>query len=183
VILRKAILFVTAVALVAITACSPVFNWREVRLEASGLTALLPCKPDRAARDVVFDTDQVVLRMAGCEAGGATFTIAYAIAHDATQACAWLTAWKAAMTNKLQAQTSVETQVEMRGAAAAPAPIQLKAEGNDTEGRKTPAQVWWFTQAAQSGQPGEVLLYQATMLGQPSEIDASATFFENLRLH
>ncbi|MFZ3118274.1 MAG: hypothetical protein WA159_08145, partial [Variovorax sp.] len=39
--------FVVAVAL---SACSPTFNWREVPVGDAGLVAMLPCKPDRATR-------------------------------------------------------------------------------------------------------------------------------------
>lgn len=172
----------TVSLIAAITACSPVFNWREVQLGDSGLKALLPCKPDRATRDVVFGGDPVALQMAGCEAGGVTFTIAYAVARDATQATAWLSAWKTTMANKLQAQAPVEAPADVRGAAASPAPLQLTAEGVDAAGHKVPAKVRWFAQTAKAGSPGGVVLYQATMLGQPGEVDAAATFFESLHL-
>ena len=45
----------TAAALLcaaALTACSPTFNWREVRAEGAGLKAVLPCKPDKSERTV-----------------------------------------------------------------------------------------------------------------------------------
>lgn len=169
-------------AVFAITACSPVFNWREVQLESGGLTALLPCKPDRATRDVLFGEDQVSVQMVGCQAGGATFTIAYAVARDATQAATWLSAWKTTMSTKLQAPTSIEAPVDVGGAAARPAPLELKAEGRDAAGHSVPARVWWFAQAAKSGGPGEVLLYQAMILGQPADVDAATAFFEGLHL-
>ncbi len=172
-----------AVALIAVvTACSPVFNWREVGLGDSGLTALLPCKPDRATRDVGLGGDQVALQMAGCEAGGATFTMAYAVASDATQATAWMAAWKTGMTRRLQAPTPVETVINVRGAAAVPASLQWIADGRDATGQPVPARVWWFTQAAKSGESAQVLLYQATVLGQPVEAEAATTFFESLHL-
>ena len=168
--------------LVAIAACSPVFNWRDVRLGESGLVALLPCKPDRATRDVVLGGDQVAMQMAGCEAGGATFTLAYVVARDATQAADWRAAWKTTMTARLQAQTPVESSIDMRGAAGAPAPLQLVVRGGDATDPGVPARVWWFAQAPKSGQPGEMELYQAVVLGQASEPDAETTFFESLRL-
>jgi len=179
--LLAAMAVVTAVA--TLSGCSPAFNWRDVQLEPSGLTALLPCKPDRATRDVVLGGDLVALQMAGCEAGGATFTVAYAVARDATQATAWREAWKTAMATKLQAQQPVEAPVLVRGADAVPAPLRLTAEGSDAAGRKVSAQVWWFAQSASAGAPAGVTLYQATMLGQPAELVAATTFFEGLQLH
>lgn len=172
-----AVLIASVVAVTA--ACTPVFNWRDAGVGDSGLVVLLPCKPDRATRDVVLGDDDVALRMAGCEAGGATFTIAYAVARDATQATAWMSAWRTTMASKLETQAPVETPVDVRGAATSPAAIQLLAEGSDASGSKTPAKIWWFAQTAATGQ---VMVYQAMVLGQPSEAEASTTFFESLRL-
>ena len=64
------------VILAGLSACTPTFNWREVRFDQAGVTALLPCKPDRAARLVQLAGQQVSTHMAGCEAGGAMFTAA-----------------------------------------------------------------------------------------------------------
>jgi len=179
---RKAALLAVLVGSVATTACSPVFNWREVGLGDSGLAALLPCKPDRATRNVVFDGDDVTLQMAGCEAGGATFTLAYTVAHDAAQATAWLAIWKSTMEKKLQASAPAATTMEMRGAASIPAAIQLAVERNASTGSKTSAKIWWFAQTVNPGRSGDVILYQAMVLGQPDEPNAIATFFESLHL-
>ena len=168
--------------LAAIAACSPVFNWRDARLGESDLVALLPCKPDHATRDVVLGGDQAAMQMVGCEAGGATFTIAYVVARDATQAADWQAAWKTTMSAKLQAQAPVESAIDVRGATSAPAPLQLAVRGGDTTVSGVPARVWWFAQASNVSRPGEVTLYQAVVLGQASEPDAVTTFFESLRL-
>lgn len=175
-------LVLAAGLLVAITACSPVFNWRDARLGESGLVALLPCKPDHATRDVVLGGEQVAMQMAGCEAGGATFTMAYVVARDATQAADWQAAWKTTMTARLQAQAPVESAIDVRGAANTPAPVQLAIRGGDATGSGVPARAWWFAQASNASQLGEVTLYQAVVLGQASEPDAADTFFESLRL-
>ena len=39
-----------ALLAVAASACSPTFNWREVRAEPASLKVLLPCKPDKGSR-------------------------------------------------------------------------------------------------------------------------------------
>ncbi len=64
------------VALVAVIAgCTPAFNWRDVSFDQAGVTALLPCKPDRGTRAVQLGGQAVQMSMAGCEAGGAMFTV------------------------------------------------------------------------------------------------------------
>lgn len=66
------ILIVTTLAL---TACTPAFNWREVGFDQAGVTALLPCKPDRGTRSVQLAGQAVQMSMAGCESGGAMFAV------------------------------------------------------------------------------------------------------------
>jgi hypothetical protein len=59
-------------------ACTPSLNWREVRFDTNGLVVLLPCKPDKAQRQMVLQfEDQAVttsLAMQGCEAADLQFT-------------------------------------------------------------------------------------------------------------
>ena len=55
--------------------CTPAFNWREVGFDQAGVTALLPCKPDRGMRAVQLAGQSVQMSMAGCESGGAMFAV------------------------------------------------------------------------------------------------------------
>jgi hypothetical protein len=85
-----------AVLLVAVlTACTPAFNWREVRFEGSALVALLPCKPDRAVRQLNIGGAQRNVSMMGCEAGGAMFTVTLMDVQDAQQVRSVLAQWQA----------------------------------------------------------------------------------------
>lgn len=147
-----------------------------------GLIALLPCKPDRATREVLLAGEPVAVQMAGCEAGGAMFTVAQTVARDAAQASDWQAAWKAAMTAKLHATAPTEVRVELRGAATVPVPLRLSATGIDGAGQPISTQIFWFAQAAKTGGGGPVTLYQAVVLGQPREAQATGAFFDGLRL-
>ena len=64
------------VALLSLAACSPTFNWREVRPEGTRLNLLLPCKPDKAQKVVPLGGRATSLSMLGCDAGDATFAVA-----------------------------------------------------------------------------------------------------------
>ena len=57
-----------------LVACNPALNWRELRFEGQPLRVLLPCKPDRAERQVPLGEAQATLRMMGCEAQDLQFT-------------------------------------------------------------------------------------------------------------
>ena len=56
------------------SACNPSLNWREVRFESVPGRVLLPCKPDRAERQVTLGDAKATLRMMGCEAQDLQFT-------------------------------------------------------------------------------------------------------------
>jgi hypothetical protein len=81
---QATILVALGLACVA-AACTPAFNWRDVGFEGTPVAALLPCKPDRGERTVPLAGAPRQMVMAGCEAGGATFTVAVVTVQDAAQ--------------------------------------------------------------------------------------------------
>ncbi len=163
-----------------VAACSPVFNWRDAQV-GSALTALLPCKPDRAMRTLALaDGGKITLNMTGCGAGDATFAIAEADADNAAQAGQWLAAWQAATRAQWLGARLTETAAAVPGAATSPGAVRLEIAGGAAPGRPSQAQLVWFARATGSGR---VALFQAMVLGKPSEVEAVSTFFEGLRLH
>ena len=164
--------FVLGSMTVMLGACTPTFNWRDVRIADKGLVALLPCKADRATRSLPLGTESVEIQMAGCEAGNATFAVAHASAGSAAQAEAWLRAWQAATRSQLGDAEVIDVPAAIARASALPAPWRLEARGASS------THVQWFSQRTTNG----VSVYQATILGKPSSPEAVATFFEGLRL-
>lgn len=63
--------------LAGLIACNPTFNWRDARVQDTGLSGLLPCKPDQTVRPVAMAASQLDLHMLGCETGAALFVIAH----------------------------------------------------------------------------------------------------------
>lgn len=65
--------------LALVVACSPVFNWRQVEIQESGLSALLPCKPDHAKKQLLWgaspSSQALEVLMAGCEVQGQLFAL------------------------------------------------------------------------------------------------------------
>jgi hypothetical protein len=76
IVAQAATFLIAFVVVCVLPACTPAFNWREVSFEGLPVLALLPCKPDRATRSVPLADGPQQMVMAGCEAGGATFTVA-----------------------------------------------------------------------------------------------------------
>lgn len=159
--------------------CSPVFNWREVPIGGDGVIALLPCKPDRATRAMPFGGVPTDVEMAGCQAGGATFAIARTAVADAGEARERMAAWRAATREQWSGATIEEASSTLPRAAAAPGPIALRVRQPVATGQNGQGRMLWFAHVAKNGQ---VALYQATVLGEPSSPEAPATFFEGIHL-
>ncbi|VWX59918.1 conserved hypothetical protein [Burkholderiales bacterium 8X] len=165
-------------ALSLLLGCSPTFNWREVPVGPAGAVALLPCKAERASRNLPLGAESVAIDMAGCEAGGATFAVARAHAVDAQQAAAWLEAWRSATRAQLAGRRLTESAAQLARAASKPAPARLDTAAAGTEADAAQAHMVWFAHPVGTS----VDLYQATVIGRPTSPEAVGTFFEGLRL-
>lgn len=170
----------SALCTIALAACTPTFNWREVPIADAGLIALMPCKANRATRALPLPlaNQTITVDMTGCDAGGATFAVAHASAESAAQAETWMRAWRAATRERLSGDTIDEATAKLPRAAASPAPARLDAQAADAKQTIAQTHVIWFAQQ----RVGEVSLYQATVLGRPSSEEAVTIFFEGLRL-
>jgi hypothetical protein len=82
--------------LLALSACSPSQNWREVTFEATALKAQLPCKPDRTTRAVPLGGAPVELQVVGCESGSAMVAVMTAALAPGADAHAVLLGWQKA---------------------------------------------------------------------------------------
>jgi hypothetical protein len=63
-----------AAALLA-SACTPTYDWRDVRPEGGDVTLMFPCSPDRYERAVNLAGERVSMRMLVCAAGGTTYAL------------------------------------------------------------------------------------------------------------
>lgn len=168
-------------ALLALTACNPTFNWREVRPENSGLTLLLPCKPDKAEKTVPLGGQPTELRMLGCDVGDATFAVAVADIGDAARAEAVLAQWQALTLANMQAGPvgtgAGATQVTpFRPAglnSGAPA-LLVVANGQRADGRAVAGQAAYFSRGS--------LLFQVVLYADVMNAEVAETFFSSLKL-
>lgn len=165
-------------ALLALAACSPTFNWRELRPEGTPLLVLMPCKPERAARTVPLagaaDTE---LHMHSCDAAGLTFAVAWAELGDPGRVEAALREWPRASLAALrldpQLAESAQAQwaFELRGASQARG---LVAQGSGPRGQAVQARSAYFAQGSK--------VFQAVVHGPDLPDGVTGTFFESLRL-
>lgn len=159
--------------LLGLAACSPTFNWRDVRPEQTPLVALFPCKPDRETRVVSLGLKDVTLTMLACVAGGATFTLAYADTKDAASTGVVLAQWKRATLVNLRAQASRESPFLLKGARVLPQSVQVQADGVRQDGANVALQAVWFTAGS--------LAYQAAVYADAANPTVAETYFAGLR--
>lgn len=158
----------------ALAACSPTLNWREVRAGSGRVSLLLPCKPDRVEKVVPLGGQPTKLTMHGCDAGGATFAVAVAELGDTAQVPEVLAQWQALTLANMKAGEVQRTPLKVPGAAADPTPVLLSAAGARTDGSAVQGRMAYF---ARGGEIVQVVLYAPRL-----SAEAQDTFFSNLRM-
>ena len=166
----------------SMAACSPTFNWRDVRPEGTALSLLMPCKPDKAEKKVPLGDPPVVLRLLGCDAGGATFAVAVAEVGDATRVAGVLAQWqngtlanmKAPPVGKLSDGIATElVLLKFPGAALQPPAVLIKAVGQRADGTAANGQAAYFVQGTQ--------VFQAVMYAAEIKSEVAENFFSSLK--
>ena len=162
-------------ALLALAACSPALNWREVRPEGTRLNLLLPCKPDKAQKLVPLGGRPTPLAMLGCDADGATFAVATADVGDAAQAASVLALWQElALANMKAAPASRQMlPLTLPGTAPGTPVTRLQAQGQRADGSAVSTQAAYFAQGSQ--------LFQVVMYAPRIAPEAAETFFSSLK--
>ena len=156
----------------ALLACSPTFNWREVRIESTGLKAMFPCKPDHAARNVDVAGRPVSLQALACEAGGATFAVLFADA-DPGSASEFLGRWQAAMLAGLHSTTAKQSKpFRPSGALELPQSLQIAADGKRAEGHPVQGRAAFFAHGRQ--------VFQAVVYADALRLEVTDPFFSGL---
>jgi hypothetical protein len=162
-----------AVTLAMLVACTPTFNWREVRAESMPLKAMLPCKPDKTTRTVTMAGREVELRVLGCDAGGATFAILSGDVADPLRSAAVLGRWKAATLSGLRGADTSEQPFLPSGAMALAQSVRVTATGVQADGGKVQVQSAYFARGSQ--------VVQAVVFATQLPVEPAATFFAGLR--
>ena len=157
-----------------LAACAPALDWRELRPEGSGLTLLMPCKPDRQARSVSLASTQLRLELYACSAGGVTWGVAFADIDDPAKVSAALAELRASAQKNLGAAEAAELPLQVAGATPNPASQRVQFAGRMPDGRAVTEQTAVFAKGTR--------VFQAVALGQTLEPEAVASFFGSLRL-
>ena len=113
-----------------LASCDPALNWREVRSNDAGYSALFPAKPTSFERAVNLDGLQVMMNMTAAEADGVSFAVATAIIEDEGQRAKALIAMQTAMLRNIRGEIRERKTVTVKGGATA---IQMHATGQASQ--------------------------------------------------
>lgn len=181
--------------LLSVAACSPAFNWREVRPDNSALSLLFPCKPEKAEKMVPLGGPPTNLTLLGCDAGGATFAVAMADIGDAAKVPAVLEQWQnltlanmkappvgvvaggTAMAPAVQPVPGMlptqRTPLKVPGADLLSPPVLLKARGQRPGGDGVTGHAAYFSRGTQ--------VFQVVQYSDKVQPEVSETFFSSLK--
>ena len=127
-----------------LAACSPDQNWRQVTLDGTQLKAQLPCKPDRATREVPLGGVPVQLSVVGCASGDAMLAVMSAALAPAADAQAVLQGWQQATLANLQVSKPDQIEAWLRpGLLPLGAAQRLVAQGRKADGQPVTVQAAW----------------------------------------
>lgn len=165
--------------------CSPAFNWRDARPEGVPLRALMPCKPERADREVPLlgpGQPAVRLQMMSCEVGDTTFALGAVqlpkpldgqdahLAVKQWRAASWASLKQAPESADLPPKGWQRMPCEMAGAFMSEC---WTGPGVNHLGRPLVAQVRWLAKGP--------WLVQAGVYGEALPKTALDMYFESLR--
>ena len=161
----------------ALAACSPALNWREVRPQNTRLSLLLPCKPDKAQKVVPLGGQPTLLSMLGCDADGATFAVAVADLSDASQAASVLAQWQSLTLANMKASPAAGQSLALKipGALDGAPASRVAAQGQRADGAAVAGQAAYFAQGSQ--------LFQVVMYAPRIAPETADIFFSSLKFN
>jgi len=155
------------------TACSPRLNWRDVRADATGLHAQLPCRPSTHARKVELGGSAREMTLLSCSAGDATWALAWVAGVDATQLAGVMSDWRRRALANVNAGVAAPVVYEVAGATPNLQAGRWRAAGRRPDGSSLVQEVAVFSRGT--------TVFQATMLAGRPDAAAADHFFGALR--
>lgn len=158
-----------AAALLFAAACTPTFNWREVPIEATGLKATFPCKPDKAEHNTQFAPGKpIVLHAVGCQAGGASYVVLYGDVGAAGDLAAALVQWKKASQATIHSTGVSEQPWRPAGALDLPPSAMTRSDAGELQ-----SQSGYFARGTS--------VYQVAVYAPRLKAEMTEPFFAGLR--
>ena len=158
----------------AVVACTPALNWREVHPESSAAQLLFPCKPSSHAREMDLAGARAKVSLYACEASGMTFALAFADMQDPARVTEALQAWRRAAQENIGATQSQSALSQVPGQTPHSQSGVFQMQGRRADGSPLTSHVLLAVKGTQ--------VIQVTVLGSTLEDTAVDTFLQSVRL-
>lgn len=153
-------------------ACTPVLDWREVRVDDAALTAWFPCKPDRRVRDLHFGGVAVRMEMVACTADASTYAVSFLALQDAAAVTPMLEALRSAAITNIGGDPPRVGPFELSGMTPNRAAGRLGLSGRMPGGAAVREQAAFFARGLR--------IYQASVIGAAPTAEAVEMFISSL---
>ena len=133
----------------------------------------MPCKPDKATREVPIAGESTSLQAYGCEAQGATFAVFHADVRDPSKVAPALMQWRLATLANLHAATGRDAPFAPPGAQPIAASVQVAASGRRSDGAAVESRAAYFAQGTH--------IFQAVVYAARIQAEMADPFFSGLQ--
>jgi len=154
-------------------ACSPAFDWREFVPEGTDIRVSFPCRPDRHARTVMVAGAQVRMEMLACNAGGATFALAFIDVAEPSRVGTVLAELRATAARNLQEASPEAAVLRVEGMTPNPQAARMALAGKLPDGAAVHEHAAFFARGLR--------VYQATVIGAEPAPQVVDTFIAALK--
>lgn len=158
--------------ILALTACAPKYDWREVRGTNAPFVILMPAKPATLTRPVELGGNMVTMTMTAADINGVSFALGSAELPDAAKAQAALGIMKSALVKNINGSIRQE---KSSSSAATNQDISIEAVGSAADGQPRLLAARFVVR--------DKRIYQAVVLGHEKDVarDAIDTFLTSFK--
>lgn len=164
----------TLAVVLAVAACSPVEDWREVRPAGSGALLLFPCKPTAVSRPVALAGAAVELTLLACAAGPTTYALTHGDVVDPARVTPALQALAASAAANIGAEPVSGEPLAVPGMTPNPYARRWALHGRLPDGAEVREDVLTFARGTR--------VFQATVIGPAPAPESVRVFFESVKL-
>ena len=159
------------VCIFLLCACSPKFDWREVRGSDVPYTVLMPAKPASFSRDMQLEGAQFKMEMTGADVDGVSFAVGTAKITDASKIAMVSAAMKNGMINNIHGTIVSEKPGKQEHA------VDVEARGNLQNGQPVLLVARFITRGP--------WVYQAVIMGREKAVtpDVVDTFMTSFKIN
>jgi hypothetical protein len=162
----------TAGVLVALAACSPTLDWRELVVDGTDLVATFPCRPRRMAHTLALVGQTVQMQMSSCTDAGVTYAVSWADLGDPAAVRAALEALRHSAAANLGTSEGTPVPFAPRGATPNDAAMRIDIAGRLPDGRAVHEHAAFFALGMR--------VYQASLIGEAPSPAATDGFLAGL---